>query len=557
MAASKRAAPVLSCDRRVWGPPGCGKTYRSTRDVAERVEDAARVTAVTFRSDMVDDLTEGLMEAGVLPCDEGAEWPFVGTVHGVARRLLDHDLVDCVYRVAPREGDEGEEVKRKRKDHARDFFEEWRNGAIPYRAQSTDRLKDPGGVGGLGDLFLALRSWRVHTEEREPVQLWHNWPEVVDRGGSESLFEEFREEWSRFKKERGVWDWDDLLLDVESFGYAPPSGVMFVDEAQDNSPFIHRVLAEWAEEMDFVVVAGDGNQAIYRFIGADPELFFDRTRGGEELFLGTTYRVPEATWGFAETALETSGHRVPELEFDKAGGASARLSWTEFQNSLDRVGPLRSIFHLVRCNFQIEPVAKQLRRAGIPFTAPGPLGWSGKDVLLYNAVVKARQKQSLAPPEALALVETYPSGEDVVRCVKKGFRESPREVSAVNWSDVFGPKVGKWLSSRYPLSHSLASSVSETQEERIHAALGRLDGDLIDEIGHEISTIHGAKGREKRRVYLFDGITPTIEETAWPLHEEPEEARVWYVAASRHLEELLVVDYPETLASPFLQGGEP
>ena len=64
-----------------------------------------------------------------------------------------------------------------------------------------------------------------------------------------------------------------------------------------------------------------------------------------------------------------------------------------------------------------------------------------------------------------------------------------------------------------------------------------------------VDTIHAAKGREADIVILCDGITPTIEKSAFNGHKD-DELRVWYVGVTRAQEVLLIAQLSDF--HPFL-----
>jgi len=57
----------------------------------------------------------------------------------------------------------------------------------------------------------------------------------------------------------------------------------------------------------------------------------------------------------------------------------------------------------------------------------------------------------------------------------------------------------------------------------------------------DVLTIHAAKGMEADTVALYDGIPPAVsEDIDWNKTKQRAESRVWYVAATRAAEKLMV-----------------
>jgi len=76
---------------------------------------------------------------------------------------------------------------------------------------------------------------------------------------------------------------------------------LFVDEAQDLSELEFALVRQWLPDLHTLVLAGDPDQAIFKFRGACPEDFHDPTTwAGETTELGQSYRLPPAIHAYAE-----------------------------------------------------------------------------------------------------------------------------------------------------------------------------------------------------------------------------------------------------------------
>jgi DNA helicase-2/ATP-dependent DNA helicase PcrA len=100
------------------------------------------------------------------------------------------------------------------------------------------------------------------------VDLETQWHEADDAVGWFEL-ERFANGLKLFKRDRLLIDYTDMLQMFLDRGHAPKLDVMFVDEAQDLSPLQWAVVRKLCDSADRVYIAGDDDQAIYRWAGAD------------------------------------------------------------------------------------------------------------------------------------------------------------------------------------------------------------------------------------------------------------------------------------------------
>ncbi len=85
----------------------------------------------------------------------------------------------------------------------------------------------------------------------------------------------------------------------------PTFDVVFIDEAQDLSPIQWKMYDELKKKSKYVILAGDDDQAIYGWAGADVERF--QKEPGKERVLPKSYRVPQNIQAIANRIL----NRIP------------------------------------------------------------------------------------------------------------------------------------------------------------------------------------------------------------------------------------------------------
>lgn len=116
----------------------------------------------------------------------------------------------------------------------------------------------------------------------------------------------------RFKAERSMVDFTDMLEMFVKQGQSPEFDLLCIDEAQDMS----RLQWEMAERMMDVskhtYIAGDDDQAIFGWAGADTTYFAAVAATGPTRVLNQSYRVPESVRSLAGGIIGRCGVRVPK-----------------------------------------------------------------------------------------------------------------------------------------------------------------------------------------------------------------------------------------------------
>lgn len=100
--------------------------------------------------------------------------------------------------------------------------------------------------------------------------------------------QQFHEDYREFKVSRNLLDFTSILW--QGMAANPPElDLLLVDEAQDLSPVQWLVVRHLARDAGEVVIAGDSNQAIYTWAGADVKYFVQLA--GKKVVLPQGYRM--------------------------------------------------------------------------------------------------------------------------------------------------------------------------------------------------------------------------------------------------------------------------
>lgn len=369
------------------------------------------------------------------------------------------------------------------------------------------------------------------------------------------------EAWRDHKRSTRHFEHHDYVRAAREEGFAPNCEVAIVDEIQDYSESEMRLVKQWREQGIEVIVAGDPDQSIYGFKGAQPSLMKDLV-ADQSANYAVSRRCPAEIANVANALLgeermyaaETGGnlHKTDELA---SGVADAiRLYTPEGFSSLD--DPDTPVQVLSRTNWQVAEIQERLMEYGIPFNRldDGYNPWTDGDLNMVRASSAVRQMQSSSPvPRAYMkeLLKMASNTEDRVSRLQR-----------IEWGGVSPDvrMVDPW--SAFPDVNSVREAVSRlnASDMRKKMLMGIVRSDLtIDPNRVKVGTIHASKGSECRCVVLSDAYSKSMKKR---FHRDDtfnsEERRVYYVAVTR-ADTALVLSQDDigSRTCPFFSDGMP
>jgi DNA helicase-2/ATP-dependent DNA helicase PcrA len=308
-----------------------------------------------------------------------------------------------------------------------------------------------------------------------------------------------------YKKTYNLIDFTDMIQKFLDVNDTPEFDVIFVDEAQDLS------LIQWAMinkiEKDTgcdVWVAGDDDQAIFGWAGADVDSFINYD--AEEIPLTKSERVPSI---IQETALDVI-NRIQDNRIDKEYFPKSETGEILERYKLADIDMTTGDWLiLTRTKSLLKPIPTYLKKKGLFFeSAQGnSVGKSLYEDIQYWSQL---QKKIIIPDIQLQRVKERIKG--------------PMNLS-LKWYDAF-------------------DNVSESQITYMRLLLLNNE-DPTKKARIKVSTIHGAKGGEATNVVLFLNHTSnTIKGAKKSTAKQDEEYRVWYVGITRTMKNLYLVRSP-------------
>tara|TARA_R100001460_G_scaffold45993_1_gene83378 strand:+ start:11500 stop:13011 length:1512 start_codon:yes stop_codon:yes gene_type:complete len=337
--------------------------------------------------------------------------------------------------------------------------------------------------------------------------------------------------YKEYKHEHELYDFTDMLqcfID-EADVCCPKFDLVFLDEAQDLSPLqwdIAHILDKNAKKM---YAAGDDDQAIYRWAGADVEQFI--TLDGSSETLSQSYRVPRLIHRTAETIVSRISSRYPKkYEPKNEDGNVHHISRLE---DIDVSSGQWLI--LAQAGYILNPVVEMLRSSGYLYTHKGNRSISAKISSAVNGWEQMRKGKSIT----LETVKDIYSFMSTGKRVKRGFKtmsgaDDSNVFNMKELQDEWGLAIGDELIWREALDRL-------PEESRVYITAMLRRGEKFNaEPRITISTIHGSKGGESENVVVFTDLSPSADDAMSGGNDDLH--RVFYVAVTRAKENLFIVE---------------
>ena len=350
------------------------------------------------------------------------------------------------------------------------------------------------------------------------------WQEVDDAVGWFQL-ERFARGLKLFKEDRLLLDYTDMLQQFLDRGVAPKLDVMFVDEAQDLSPLQWAVVRKLCDSAERIYIAGDDDQAIYRWAGADVDYLIRNSK--DAMILKQSYRIPKSIHNLAERCIGQVSSRVHKVWNPREEKGAVR--WESSFSNVDMTEGDWLV--LARTNYLLQNVEDHCRSEGWFFKNKNRASISEKKVRAVRSWESLRA-EGLVPmievtnvlnylkiraPSSLAVIDF-----DTLISLKELKKHVP-QLKEGYWYDVFE---GISVKERSYIRAMLRRGEKITQEPRIR-----------------ISTIHAAKGGEATNVILLTDISSRVFKS---YQQNPDdESRVFYVGLTRAKENLFLIE-PQT-----------
>jgi len=586
---------------RLFGGPGSGKTTA----LLDRVESILEGDDVEIRDVLVVSYTRAaaaeIRERLAERLDESprALRGNVSTMHAKAYDLLNLSRGDVV----------GESDKEEFCDEFGLDFEDEYEGSRRRSARSTT----------LGNKVIATSQWLQRT--RRDVADWYDvpfkWneekvrlpPDIDDRAQTGNKYTptwssdddrldipEAIRGWRRYKGEHDLVGFADMLERVKQRSLLPNVDYLIIDEFQDITTLQYDVYEEWRPHMKRVLIAGDDDQVVYAWQGADPDLLLEEAVTTDEV-LPNSYRLPSRILNVVNREVRHIDKRQEkDLEPRKEGGS---VEAVQRPSMLDLVRNVRStvadtddetVMVLFRARYQMFQFMDEFIGEGIPFQClTDQRMWTDRLSQYVDAIEALAEDESITGLQARRLADMLADSAFGTGERDEFFDALDDREEAAGVDDVADLEIEPDLVREYapfvpdpPAAADMLRKVTNFQERSVDAYFnGTYEG--LDRDRVRLGTIHSAKGREADHVFVATDLTEKVVEQmaatvdqqgrevpgvdSFTKHTSPvptltdNERRVFYVGMSRARERLVLlenlVDGAPTLPIDVLLNNEP
>ena len=326
-----------------------------------------------------------------------------------------------------------------------------------------------------------------------------------------------------YKKEYNLIDFHDMITNFIKSDKCPKFDVTFIDEAQDLSKVQWDMAKNIWNKTDDSFVAGDDDQAIFRWAGADVDSFI--ALDGKINQLIQSFRVPAQIHKLAANIVNRISKRI-----NKNWLPSQREGQIKWYDSFDQINLKEGKWLvLTRTNHQLNPIEDVLYSDGMYFKSRKKRNYEAD---LYQAVSdwENLRKGSLLEHKKLFHIFGYMSPTNLDKNAIQGMaKEAFYGIDQLKRD--YGLRTDKvW--------YEALDSAGYRRVEYIRSM--RANGEKLNQDPRiNLSTIHGAKGGECDNVVLLTDLT---ENTQKGYDKNPDdEERLFYVGATRTKETLHIV----------------
>jgi len=478
--------------RKILGPPGTGKTTRLIKYVKTFVKLGTpidRIGYFAFTTKAANEAVDRMLDA--YPKLQKKNLKHFRTLHSLAFNQLG------IKKAQVMQDEHYEDIGRKL--------------GIEVTVYSNGEEKT-GFVDSNSEYFNIINAARIKNVSIEEEYNTDMYSEDIDKHQLQIL----KDEVDNYKQAYGLVDFTDMIEKFNVAELCPKYDVIFVDEAQDLSPIQWKMYDILKKNSKYVILAGDDDQAIYGWAGADVKRF--QNEPAKDIILPQSYRVPRQVQHVADQILS----RIPDDRRIKKQWAPRPESGTTNHIMSIEDAPLYNGDWLIlaRTNDKLIKLKSTLKDMAIYFEIKGRKSYKTR---LYTAI---KNYTRWTNGDKLSLSEC----KDLLE-----FLEEDIELKEERMYDLyeFGyAKTQEW----YEVFKT------DPEESLYIREMLRLKEELSKPARVKLSTIHAAKGGEATNVLLILDNTKKIRDAVERSEDKyDEEQRVWYVGVTRTKQNLYIL----------------
>ena len=341
----------------------------------------------------------------------------------------------------------------------------------------------------------------------------------------------------KHKEKHDIYDYTDS---IEKIVYeeidVPQLKVVIIDEAQDLTLLQWALVIKFINSAERVFIAGDDDQEIYDWAGAEA-LFFKNLIGKSQV-LDKSYRVPKNIADKSKKLIERIPVHLREQKHWDSVHDGGKIIYLDNEKFINYNLP-GTYYFLATCGYMLYDVTKELRKRGLFYKNGRHLSIKEEVIYAINTWKKLQEGEQVYADSIKNLFEH----------MKTRNKNNP------NGSLKVGAKTFRKLEmdKKYNYNQTRELGLLAEAELKWHEAIDKLENhDLVyiekvfnngisvnKEPDIVVNTIYGVKGGEADNVILFSNISPAAQDA---LRENINELRkVFYTGMTRSKQNLYIV----------------
>ena len=497
----------------ILGPPGTGKTTTLLNLVDEFIQKGVRPRQIgyfSFTKKAAKEAAERAAKKFELDIDNDLE--NFRTLHSFAFQRLG--------------------MTREKMMSASDYKEFGKKCNIPIK---TAKYSNDDGTFNSDNEYLTIME-TARVKQMDLLQYYDSRQNILDveRNTLYLLSEELK----RYKEETGKKDFTDLITEYIQGDFKTNFDVLFIDEAQDLSSLQWDMVRKMWSQTDKTYIAGDDDQAIFKWAGADVDHFIALKSEVDKIeVLEQSYRIPGGP------IHELSQRIISKVQnrFDKQYKARTEEGILRRYSDLTQVNMSEGQWLvLATANYLLEDVKELCELRGWYYQ------YKDKNSIDIKLLMALQNWEQWRKGSELTHIEVKNIYGYLGTNVADGFREgklfnSDDKYTLKECQEKYGLQTDKvWYDSFEGLDTFTENYIRNM----------RANGEKINANPRiKMSTIHGAKGGEANKVLILQDLTNAALET---FQTDPDELhRLFYTGTTRTKKELHIVD-PKNLNKAYI-----
>jgi len=491
----------------IFGPPGTGKTHTLLSIVEKHLDEGYRPEEIGYFAYTKKAANEAIDRATSKFEYEEKDFEWFRTLHSMAFKQLNLT------------------TKSVMKD--RNYKELGKKLQIKEFLNANNQIED-NGQSMQKNPFMRI----IELARNNMVNINTQWRRSQGHveGGFEEL-ERIYETYIDYKQEHELYDFNDMLLELVNEGVVPSLPVIIIDEAQDLSMLQWYAVILLAKSTKHIYIAGDDDQAIFKWAGAIPEMLM-RTPGNKKV-LNQSFRIPKRVYDVAESVANKIKVRVK-----KEWSPTSKTGDVTHYSSIEYV-PFNKdgeYYVLARTKYVLQKVEEYFKREGIIYNRFNKnKSISEKVCYAINCWNKLINGDTISLGGAKNMYK-YIAGDGPIKRGFKTWDKALEDDIVVSYNDLVnnhGLRVPKDLA-----WNDVLTLINEDVILYIRKCERRgQDINAIPKI--KILTIHGSKGGEADNVVLLSELSRKSHTSL--LKNGDDERRVFYTGITRTKKNLFLV----------------